>query len=78
MCECCNCGSHVHTGVLKVEGMTCGHCKGSVEKAVDELNGVTNAVVSLEEKEVRFEYNPDLVTVDAIKAAIEEAGYTVL
>ena len=35
--------------VLKIEGMMCGHCTGRVEKALNEMDGVT-ATVSLEGK----------------------------
>ncbi|MDK2824339.1 MAG: copper chaperone [Clostridia bacterium] len=77
MCECCNGASHVHTEVLKIEGMSCGHCKSAVEKAVYSLNGIEKVEVSLEAKEAKVEYNPDLVTMDAVKAVIQEEGYTV-
>ena len=36
--------------ILKVEGMTCGHCKAAVEKALKAVDGVEDAVVSLEER----------------------------
>ncbi|MGI6226198.1 MAG: copper chaperone CopZ [Peptococcales bacterium] len=67
----------MHTDVLKVEGMSCEHCKNAVLKAVGGLNGVEKVDVSLEAKEVKVEYNADLVTLDAIKESIEEEGYTV-
>ncbi len=34
--------------VIKIEGMSCGHCKAAVEKALEEVAGVTSAVVNLE------------------------------
>ena len=37
---------------LTVVGMTCNHCKASVESALNELNGVTNATVSLADNNV--------------------------
>lgn len=38
------CGSSKNTSdVVKVEGMTCGHCKMAVEKAAKSVNGVTGA-----------------------------------
>ncbi|MFY7869283.1 MAG: cation transporter, partial [Exiguobacterium sp.] len=33
---------------LTVEGMTCNHCKAAVEGALNELNGVESATVSLQ------------------------------
>lgn len=76
MCECCGGHQHVHNDVLKVEGMSCEHCKNSVLKAVGGLNGVEKVEVDLKAKEVKVEYNADLLTLDAVKAAIEELGYT--
>ena len=32
---------------LKVEGMTCGHCVGRVQKALDAARGVIEAKVDL-------------------------------
>lgn len=78
MCECCSGSHHVHTNVLKVEGMSCEHCKNAVLNAVGGLNGVEKVEVNLDAKEVKVEYNADLVTLDAIQAVIEEEGYTVV
>ena len=36
--------------IISVEGMTCAHCKASVEKALKKIDGVADAQVSLEEK----------------------------
>ncbi|GBG11794.1 copper resistance protein CopZ [Paenibacillus sp. MY03] len=61
--------------VLKVEGMSCGHCVSSVEKAVSEVGA--SGQVSLADKKVTVEYDEAKVSLDAIKAAIEEQGYDV-
>ena len=37
--------------VLKIEGMSCGMCKGKVEKALKDLSGVTGVTVDLGNKE---------------------------
>ena len=34
--------------ILKVEGMTCGHCVGRVQKALDAVPGVIGAKVDLD------------------------------
>ncbi len=61
--------------VLKVEGMTCMHCKMSVEKALKGVAGVENAQVDLGKKEA-------VVTGSAERAilakAVEDAGYSVV
>ncbi len=64
--------------VLKVEGMSCMHCSGRVTKALEELDGVTKAVVSLDEKSATVEYDDSKVDVSKLKAAVEDAGYDVV
>ena len=60
---------------LTVEGMSCGHCSARVEKALNAIEGVS-AKVDLESKSASVTY-PDTVTVDALKAAVTDAGYSV-
>lgn len=62
--------------VLNVEGMSCGHCVSSVEKAVGNLGA--SAKVDLAAKKVAVEYDESKLTVDAIKEAIEDQGYDVV
>jgi copper chaperone len=62
---------------LKVEGMSCQHCVRAVQGAVGALAGVDTVEVSLEKKLVTVAFDPSRVTIQAIKAAIEEQGYTV-
>jgi len=61
--------------ILKVEGMTCNHCKMRAEKALQEVNGVESVKVDLAAKEA-------VVTGDAARAelvkAVVDAGYTVV
>lgn len=61
--------------ILKVSGMTCGHCKASVEGTVKGIQGVETAVVDLDNKEVKISGN-DLNEVE-IKEAIEGIGFDV-
>lgn len=61
---------------LNVEGMSCGHCVSSVEKAVSNLGAV--AKVDLPSKKVTVEYDETKVSVGAIKEAIEDQGYDVV
>lgn len=62
---------------LNVQGMTCGHCKASVEGALKKLDGVTAAEVDLTAGNVAVTYDEAIVTVDAMKEAIEDQGYDV-
>jgi|WetSurMetagenome_2_1015567.scaffolds.fasta_scaffold535051_2 copper chaperone len=63
---------------LSVEGMSCQHCVRAVTNAVNALAGVSGVEVSLEQKKVTVGYDPGKVSLDLIKGAIEEQGYSVL
>ncbi len=63
---------------LDVEGMTCHHCKMTVEKAVKALDGIHSAEVNLEEKNVTIHYDQKKVDIPHIKEAIENSGYHVV
>lgn len=64
------------TTTLNIEGMMCGHCQGRVEKALQEVPGVTAVTVSLEAKNAVVT-SEDTVSKDALKAAVVDAGYDV-
>jgi copper chaperone len=79
MCKSCGChGGKLEKQMLKVEGMSCGHCKNAVEKAVRALPGVLAAEVDLANKSLTVEYDAAKSTLNAIKQAVEEAGYQVV
>ncbi len=61
---------------IYVEGMTCGHCVHAVKSAVEELDGVSHAEVSLEDKSAVVSYDPDWISTDEITDIIEEEGYS--
>jgi Cu+-exporting ATPase len=61
--------------VIKVEGMMCKHCKAHVEKACMGVAGTVSAEVDLAAKNVTV---VGTASVDALKAAITEAGYDVV
>ena len=60
---------------LKVEGMSCNHCKEAVEKALKNIAGVENAEVDLAKKEVVV---TGAAAKEALVEAIEDAGYEVV
>lgn len=62
---------------LKVSGMSCGHCKMSVEKVLKEL-GASEVNVDLESGSVQISYDESTTTEEMIVNSIEEAGYTVI
>ncbi|CAN7233292.1 heavy-metal-associated domain-containing protein [Knoellia sp. LjRoot47] len=62
------------TQTFTVTGMTCGHCVASVTEEVTELPGVEDVAVDLETGSVTITSSTPLED-DAVRAAVEEAGY---
>ena len=56
-----------------VTGMTCGHCVSSVTEQVTEVAGVTAVEGALDSGRRTVTGG---TTADAVRAAVEEAGYT--
>ena len=63
--------------VLFIEGMVCGNCVKHVHKALTGLEGVQEAVVELESKTAKVRLDSS-VSDDTLKAAVEDAGYTLV
>lgn len=61
--------------ILNVEGMSCNHCVASVRKALEGLDGVREADVSLDDKKARVELDKDLADQVLVKA-VEDAGFS--
>lgn len=57
--------------------MTCSSCEARVAGILAALDGVTSARVSLKGGRVDIEYDDSRTTIEAMKAAIGKAGYTV-
>ncbi|MFP5220205.1 MAG: heavy-metal-associated domain-containing protein [Actinomycetes bacterium] len=62
------------TTTYTVSGMTCGHCVSSVTEEVSEVDGVTDVQVDLDSGRMVVTGDADAA---AVKAAVEEAGYSV-
>jgi copper ion binding protein len=62
------------TSTYQVEGMTCGHCVSAVSSEIGQLSGVSDVSVDLETGKVTVTAEQPL-DVDAVRAAVEEAGY---
>ena len=62
------------TSTVIVSGMTCGHCASSVREEVGALAGVTDVDVDVASGRVTISSSAP-IEADAIRGAIEEAGY---
>ena len=57
-----------------VPGMSCGHCRAAISSAVEQLEGVAVVEVDLDAKRVTV--TGDGLDDAAVRAAIDEAGYS--
>jgi copper chaperone len=64
--------------VLNVTGMSCAHCKMAVEKAVGSVAGVQKVEADFSRNRVTVSFGEDPATLQKVKSAITEAGYTVV
>ena len=63
---------------LPITGMTCANCVQNVERALRKVDGVLRADVNLASERASVEYVPSVVGLEALKRAIEDAGYGVI
>jgi Cu+-exporting ATPase len=60
---------------LQISGMTCAACASAVERAVQKVDGVKEVSVNLATEKMTVDYDPAAATTEAIKAAVQKAGY---
>jgi len=60
---------------LEIEGMTCGHCKQTVTKALDDCEGVLSVEVSLKNRTAHV--NGDRLDLEKLTHAVEFCGFKV-
>ena len=65
----------VETTNLNIGGMTCGSCVMHVEHALNGISGVQAARVNLASEKAAVDFVAGMVSLDALKDAVEEAGY---
>jgi len=60
---------------LTAPKMSCGHCKMAIENAAKSLAGVNSINAEPESKRVDVTFDDEVVSLEEIRKAIEEAGY---
>ena len=60
-----------------VSGMHCGSCTGRVERAFTALDGVADASVDMAARTATVWYDPVMVGIEDLKAAVTSAGYEI-
>lgn len=62
---------------LSIGGMTCEHCVMSVTKGLNDLNGIAEVKVTLDDSTAVIKYDASVVDMDDIKTAVGKRGYRV-
>ena len=66
------------TKVLPVLEMSCAVCAGNVESTVHALSGVEKASVNFAAGTLTVTYNPSVITLEVMQAAVQAAGYDLI
>nr|WP_191756697.1 heavy metal translocating P-type ATPase [Komarekiella delphini-convector] len=65
------------TQTLQVGGMDCGSCAKTIEVALQQLHGVTEATVNFTTGKARVSYDPEILSEKSIYNQIKGLGYTI-
>lgn len=66
----------IETVRMTVTGMTCGGCENAVTRTLMKMAGVESVSALHRESLVTAVYDPDQVTLAAMKSAINAIGYS--
>lgn len=75
--QSCKKGTTVQTELLKVSGMTCGGCAGSVSRALKAVAGVREVDVSVSAGEATVHFDEHQTSREELQSAVIGAGYGV-
>ncbi len=67
-------GNGLTVKYFKIDGMFCGHCVGTVERALRVVNGVKNALVNLDKHIATVIVSPECNITEIIDA-VSNVGY---
>jgi len=69
----------IHQNVtLKISGMHCAVCAQTIEKALNQKEGIYKAVANFALETVNVEYNQEQLSLEGIKKVIRDVGYDVI
>ncbi len=63
---------------LPIAGMSCVNCAKSIEKALNNKEGVYSATVNFATEKLTVEYNPEQIGLAGIKKTVQDVGYQVI
>ena len=69
---------HVNSVEFKVGDMTCSNCVDVIRSSVGALKGVGNVKIDLDSKNVKVDFDDEVLQEQDIKSAIIEVGYSIM
>ena len=64
--------------VLRIGGMSCGHCQSAVTQALEALEGVTDVIVDLASGTAKADVDESRCGEERLRDVIEEIGFDYL
>jgi Cu+-exporting ATPase len=69
----------VHESIfLKITGMSCVTCAQTIEKALNQKEGIYKARVNFALETATIEYNPEQINLSGIRKVIQDVGYNII
>jgi len=65
------------TITLTAPDISCGHCVSAIQNRLGGLEGVSTVVASADTKQIDLSFDPSKITLDTIKAELDDEGYPV-
>lgn len=62
---------------LNISGMHCNNCVNSIEKGINELEGIKTVTVTLEDSTAVVEYDKSKLALSDIEKAVQKRGFEV-
>ncbi len=60
---------------IKVSNINCGHCTGTIERELADLEGITSVKADVDTKTVAIEWNESSIAWTQITDLLDEIGY---
>ena len=68
----------METVTLEIKGMSCGGCVKSIDHVLQQIPGVSDVIVSLDQNNAIITYEPNKAKLEQFTTAIEDAGFDVV
>ena len=61
--------------IFEITGMSCANCSRKVEKAISEMQGITEASVNLASEKLSVTYDEQAISLDEIETTVKNLGF---